>query len=535
MQLELNYIEQKLQECTERPVFSSGHAFISFDSLTAAHQVHSTYKDSPLQKLRVKILSIWDSFRGKNRHVAYEGKKSTFQTFKDEINDDYILDKSNDGNVNILVDQLIEPCDIIWDNVGGDRGLYICRRIVLNIVMILLLLFFTTPASLFSTIKSYDYFSVLEFNWIVKIPYGYLFITYIPPLIILSINLSLIILIDMVARFEKHYTHSSYHYAFFGKSLIYMLFNFLIIPSFALTAPLYSIITNSMSEIVNLLSQIYLSNSGYFFITLIIQNGTISSIFYLLRTDELIFNSFSPQIVFYKRHFINTGHVWHRKEADCFLFGYFYAQFLVFYTITLVFSSTMPILSLVSLYYFIFRHFSDFASFLMVHGQEIDSNGKLVNHILNFSFISVLLFHLAMLSLFVVREQYNSVIALALIILMSLGYVIFFNSSYLIDIYSLHQQLKHYEHPQEVMTINELNKWRNKFKHPLVIPVFVDQEKTPLKNRFTFGYYANSDDNNENNQQIVQRNLNENIEFKEADEEYHQNINESNKGMIELN
>ena len=33
--------------------------------------------------------------------------------------------------MNILVDQLIEPIDIIWVNIGGDKGLYVFRRVFL--------------------------------------------------------------------------------------------------------------------------------------------------------------------------------------------------------------------------------------------------------------------------------------------------------------------------------------------------------------------------------------------------------------------
>lgn len=480
---ELTKIENKLQELTEDFVYSAGHAFICFDSLTAAYQVLKNYKESGWKKFVVKVKSLFS-----NRKTFYSSqtkKSSTFQKFNDEYeeNDESINDKEN--NVNILVDQLIEPCDIIWDNVGGDRGLFVCRRIILNLLMILLLFFFTTPASLFSTLKKFDYLKVLEFTWMIKIPYGYLLITYIMPLVILLINLGLITLIDYVARFEKHYTHSNYHYAVFGKSFAYMLLNFLIIPGLALTAEsLFSIVKTNYKNIFELLSQIYLGNSGYFFITLVIQNGTISSIYYLLRLDELMVNAFSTEITYYKRHFINIGHTWHRNESDCFLFGYFYAQLLVFYTICLVFGNTMPIISLAGLYLFIFRHISDFSSFLMVHGKEIDSNGKLINRILNFAIIPPLLYHLFMVSVFLSTKKYNTAIGVGIICLLSIIYAFRFNSEYLIDIYALHSSLSQYEREKEKIGVNEINKWRNRFKHPLVIPIWVDgNENGPLSNQ----------------------------------------------------
>lgn len=482
---ELKRIEAKLDELTEKTVLSSGHAFICFDSLTAADQILKNYKETTWTRFKVKMISIFEKCKKTRTNDnsiinLSNNKENTFRKFKDEfeINEIQLITTAEASNVNILVDQLIEPVDIIWDNVGGDRGLYFWRRIFLNLILIALLVFFTTPTSLFTTMQKFDYFKVLEFDWIVKIPYGYLIVTYCVPLVILTINLGLIILIDYIAKFEKHYTHSNYHYAVFGKSFIYMLLNFLIIPGIGLTADsLFTIIKTNYYNIVELLSQIYLSDSGYFFITLIIQNGTISSIYYLLRFDELMFNAFSPEISFYRRHFINLGHAWHRNEGDCFLFGYFYSQLMVFYTICLVFATTMPIISLAGLYLFTFRHCSDFISFLMVHHKEIDSNGKLINQILNKAYVPVLLYHLFMISVFVSKGKYKTAIGVCLIFILSVIYMIKFHSDYLLDVYSLHEQLAQYEEGKGQVDTNTLNEWRNKFRHPLCIPIFVEKEK----------------------------------------------------------
>ena len=49
------------------------------------------------------------------------------------------------SQLDIIVDQMIEPVDIIWTNVGGDRGLYVFRRIFVLFVGLLVLIFLTTP------------------------------------------------------------------------------------------------------------------------------------------------------------------------------------------------------------------------------------------------------------------------------------------------------------------------------------------------------------------------------------------------------
>jgi hypothetical protein len=89
---------------------------------------------------------------------------------------------------------------------------------------------------MFSQLRSMDYFSVLEFKWIKSLPFGYIFKTYIPPLIIIMLNLILLNLIDMLANFESHYTHSRYQLSVFVKAFLYMMLNLFIIPAITLTA-----------------------------------------------------------------------------------------------------------------------------------------------------------------------------------------------------------------------------------------------------------------------------------------------------------
>jgi len=68
---------------------------------------------------------------------------STFGRFNDEDDLQQVIMDPN--KVEIIVDQLIEPFDIIWTNVGGDRGLFVCRRIIFLTFGILVLIFLTTP------------------------------------------------------------------------------------------------------------------------------------------------------------------------------------------------------------------------------------------------------------------------------------------------------------------------------------------------------------------------------------------------------
>jgi hypothetical protein len=208
---------------------------------------------------------------------------------------------------------------------------------------------------------------------------------------------------------------------------------------------------------------------------LLIQNGTISSVFNLLRLSEVFSNTLSPFVAFYKRYFTNVGNYWHRKEGDTFEYGYFYAQLMTFYSIALLFSSTVPFICIAALYLFSMRHITDFVSILSVHGNEIDSSGNLINSILKYNIFPVMLYHLSMTSYFFIKEKYTACIATLVVMILSIIYYIcIFNTKYIVDIYSLHEKLKVYEYQDQDVVHTELNKWRNKFKHPLVVPIPID-------------------------------------------------------------
>lgn len=216
--------------------------------------------------------------------------------------------------------------------------------------------------------------------------------------------------------------------------------------------------------------------------------------FYILRLDEIFNNSLSPFIAYYKRHFANIGKQWHRQEGDIFQFGYFYAQMLTFYTICLVFSSTVPFIVIASLYFFFLRHISDFYSLLCIHRMEIESSGYLINKIINFSNIPVLFYQISILSFFIIKQKYNDAIIIFVIFVVSVIYAFCSSENYILDIYALHDSLKVYDNIDTGISQNELNKWRNKFKHPLVLPIHLDDDTVllPAVNDLSFNRNVNS-------------------------------------------
>ncbi len=183
--------------------------------------------------------------------------------------------------------------------------------------------------------------------------------------------------------------------------------------------------------------------------------------FNLVRLSEILNNTFSPFVAFYKRYFTNIGKFWHRKEGDIFEFGYFYAQLMTFYSIALLFSSTVPFICIAALYLFSMRHITDFIGLLNVHGNEIDSTGNLINSIMKYNIFPVGLYHISMMSFFFIKGKYSACIVTIIIFIISIIYYLWiFNTKYIVDIYALHENLKVYEYHDIEVSNLELNKWR---------------------------------------------------------------------------
>lgn len=136
---QIEEIENKIQKETEIPVYSSGHAFVCFDSLLSANKCLFMFKEGFCKKLKFKIESLGESIKS----VGRRNLARSFSRLNEEL--EIATDRMQPENIKILVDQMIEPYDIIWSNVGGDRGIYIFRQIFISMLAILMLIFLTTP------------------------------------------------------------------------------------------------------------------------------------------------------------------------------------------------------------------------------------------------------------------------------------------------------------------------------------------------------------------------------------------------------
>ena len=121
--------------------------------------------------------------------------------------------------------------------MGGARGFYILRVIILNLLVLFIVLFLSTPAAIYSSLTMIKLFglevSILkpESLW----GWGSLLGNLLPPLVIIIINSCLLYLLDFFASWEKRVSHSKYQQSTFLKAFIYLLLNMLLIPALTLS------------------------------------------------------------------------------------------------------------------------------------------------------------------------------------------------------------------------------------------------------------------------------------------------------------
>lgn len=158
----------------------------------------------------------------------------------------------------------------------------------------------------------------------------------------------------------------------------------LLIPavSFGRADSLFKLVIDKNYDPRKILGEIYYSDSGFFYVALIIQQGCLSASFYVLRLNDLISSYFSPWLADYKRKYMSDSMPWRRPAHQTFQYGYFYAQMMTIFAIILVYSSTVPIITLVGALYLFLKHGVDSFNLLTMHRKELESKSEMFDYIL---------------------------------------------------------------------------------------------------------------------------------------------------------
>lgn len=166
-----------------------------------------------------------------------------------------------------------DPVDIVWRNMGGTRGVYFFRKFFFNFIGLFVVLFLSTPAAIYSSLKMIEAFNFLDVHNVNKETFfGSFIITILPPLVIIFINNVLLYMIDYSAYFEKRTTHSKYQSSIFNKCYVYLSLNMLLIPAVTITnqMSIIEMVKHNHYNIFSILSQFYQNSTSVFFVSMLI-------------------------------------------------------------------------------------------------------------------------------------------------------------------------------------------------------------------------------------------------------------------------
>jgi hypothetical protein len=188
---QISEIEDKIDNEIYKPVLSSGHAFICFDTIESANHCLHRFQLNVCDSSKLAMKNLKDTClaciqKDDNR------KKSTFNRFEDI--DDRLAEDHYDEDEHYIMEGAKEPMDIIWSNMSGTRGLYYWRRFGLLAVSIIVMLFLTTPSVVLATLKRIDVLKIHQLELSNYVPFGDTISTYLPPLMILAVNQIILLL-----------------------------------------------------------------------------------------------------------------------------------------------------------------------------------------------------------------------------------------------------------------------------------------------------------------------------------------------------
>lgn len=268
---------------------------------------------TPTYALRLAKVSVKENiaqfFSGRLSRQFSE--KQTFNKFEDE--DMEIAQGYREKDLTLVMSEASDPVDIIWRNMGGTRGVYFFRNFIFNLIGLAVVLFLSTPAAIYSSLKMNQFFKFLDVSdevaYSKETLYGTFMTTFLPPLVILAINNCLLYMIDYSAYWEKRVTHSNYQFSIFNKAYVYLGLNMLIIPAVTITSQrtLVDVVQSNSYNPIQIFAQFYSTDSGVFFVSMLFQNACLSLCTNLVRPGEISIAFFSPWLAHYRRKYLNDS------------------------------------------------------------------------------------------------------------------------------------------------------------------------------------------------------------------------------------
>lgn len=244
------------------------------------------------------------------------------------------------------------PTNIKWENLSKIGIMWWFRCILINLILIILMIFFTTPSILIAKVGSLA--PILNVEEIAKILPSYLG-EFLPSLLLRLLAALLPVLVSRTALAEMHWTRSGENRSMMVKTFTLLLFMVLVLPTLGLTSinAFFDWLNNKKEE--DNIKWKCVSENGAFFLKYVTTCSLIGTALDLIRLPELLLYLIW---MFYSRSSAERLAV-RMKAAFEFDYGVQYAWILTLFTITLCFSVVCPLITPFGLVYMILKHMVD--------------------------------------------------------------------------------------------------------------------------------------------------------------------------------
>lgn len=243
------------------------------------------------------------------------------------------------------------PNNIIWENVSKYGLIWWFRVFLINIVLFILMIFFTTPSILLDKVSSWG--SITDVTTQVQKLFPVYLKEVLPSLMLRLLAALLPVLVALTALAELHWTRSSRNRSMMVKTYLLLLFMTLILPTLGLTSinALFQWFNDDSSNI----KWQCVSENGAFFIKYVTTFALIGTALDLLRLPDLALYLIK---MVWSRNAIERHDV-RQQVALEFNFGVEYAWILAMFTVTLSFSVVCPLITPFGLLYMVLKHLVD--------------------------------------------------------------------------------------------------------------------------------------------------------------------------------
>lgn len=177
----------------------------------------------------------------------------------------------------------------------------------------------------------------------------------------------------------------------------------------------------------------------------------------------------SPWLAYHKRKYMSDTMPWRRPPYQTFQYGYFYAQMTTIFAIILVYSSTVPIITLMGALYLFIRHGVDSFNILTLHRKEVESKSEMLSYILFTGQIILILYQCCLLVFFSANEMNIPAFFVVLTILLTL--IVWKRTNEEVFDAEKIPMLQQVERANQSMELIEdsISKWRKEYSHPLLL------------------------------------------------------------------